>query len=303
MTIPSPGADSPFERAAEAARIDVSTRHPHPSPGRFVAATFSALVASVVLDALLVEAGTRLFPSTRGYQHFGFTDYATLTLIGVLAACASWPLVTRISSAPRWLFLRMAIVITVVLWIPDLALMVRGEPPIAVGVLMVMHLAVSVVTYNCLVRMAPATVVPAKGDGHDDPELPLRLLAAGLGIVVGIESVLGIATLVSVPTGRPTGWVPPGGTAIYLAHALVGLPLVAGAVLLASRARGSSRILRLTAWIGGVGVAVAAGGGMLTVSHPLRLVGISLMLLGPIVAGFGYLLPTLDNLSEDSAPD
>ena len=40
------------------------------------------------------------------------------------------------------------------LWLPDLYILADGEPPKAVAVLMLMHLAIAVVTYNCLVRIA-----------------------------------------------------------------------------------------------------------------------------------------------------
>ena len=66
----------------------------------------------------------------------------------------AWPIVTRISSAPRWLFFRLAILVTLVLWLPDLYILHQGQPAKAVAVLMVMHLAIAVVTYNLLVRVA-----------------------------------------------------------------------------------------------------------------------------------------------------
>ncbi len=59
-----------------------------------------------------------------------------------------------ISSAPRWLFFRLAIVVTLVLWLPDLYILYRGAPGRAVAVLIVMHLAIALVTYNCLVHIA-----------------------------------------------------------------------------------------------------------------------------------------------------
>ena len=71
-----------------------------------------------------------------------------------MIACLAWPVVTRISSAPRWLFLRLAVLVTVVLWLPDLYLLDLGQPGSAVAVLMVMHLAIALVTYNSLVHIA-----------------------------------------------------------------------------------------------------------------------------------------------------
>jgi Family of unknown function (DUF6069) len=120
-----------------------------------VAATLGSIAGSLAADALLVAIGQAIFPSTRGYGHFQFRDYAKLTVIGVIIACAAWPVVTRITSAPRWMFLRMAILVTLVLWLPDLYILYRGAAAEAVAVLMAMHVAIALVTYNLLVRAAP----------------------------------------------------------------------------------------------------------------------------------------------------
>jgi hypothetical protein len=57
-----------------------------------------------------------------------------------------------VSSAPRWLFFRLAILVTLVLWLPDLYILDLGQPARAVAVLIVMHLAIALVTYNSLVH-------------------------------------------------------------------------------------------------------------------------------------------------------
>jgi hypothetical protein len=143
------------ERALALARIDFSPPHRPPAWWRVALATVLSLAGSLGVDALLVFIGTRLFPSTKGYSHFQFHDYAKLTVIGVLIACAAWPVVVRISSAPRWLFFRLAIAVTVVLLLPDVYIWHQGQPAKAVLVLMVMHLAIALVTYNLLVHVAP----------------------------------------------------------------------------------------------------------------------------------------------------
>jgi len=120
-----------------------------------VVAAVAAIVGSLIADALLVVIGEAIFPGTKGYVHFRFSDYAKLTVIGVIIACAAWPVVARLSSAPRWLFLRLAILVTLVLWLPDLYILYKGQPADAVAVLMVMHVAIALVTYNLLVRAAP----------------------------------------------------------------------------------------------------------------------------------------------------
>jgi hypothetical protein len=117
-------------------------------------ATAVAILGSLAADMVLVAIGTAIFPATRGYGHFQFSDYGKLTVIGVLVACVGWPIVTWISSSPRWIFFRSAILVTLVLWLPDLWILAKGQPVRAVLVLMVMHLAIAVVTYNALVRMA-----------------------------------------------------------------------------------------------------------------------------------------------------
>ena len=137
------------------ARLDLSPPHRLPQWWRVALATVLALVLSLAADAALVAIGTRLFPSTRGYVHFQFNDYAKLTILGVLIACAGWPVVVRISSAPRWLFFRLAIVVTIVLFLPDVYIWHQGQPAQAVLVLMAMHVAIALVTYNLLVHVAP----------------------------------------------------------------------------------------------------------------------------------------------------
>jgi hypothetical protein len=126
-----------------------------PATARLALATVLSVALSLLADAALVAIGTRVFPSTKGYGHFQFHDYAKLTVIGVVIACAAWPVVVRVSSAPRWLFFRLAILVTVVLLLPDLYILHQGQAARAVAVLMVMHLVIGVVTYNALMRIAP----------------------------------------------------------------------------------------------------------------------------------------------------
>jgi len=126
-----------------------------PSRAEVILASLVAVVGSLVADMALVAVGTKVFPSVRNYGHFQFSDYAKLTVIGVVIACVGWPVVVRISSTPRWLFFRMAIVVTIVLFAPDVYIWHQGQPAKGVAVLMSMHLAIALVTYNALVRIAP----------------------------------------------------------------------------------------------------------------------------------------------------
>jgi hypothetical protein len=143
-----------IQRLLALVKIDFAPKHRQPAWGMVAVATVVSLVGSLLADWLLVKIGTAIFTSTKGYVHFQFHDYARLTIVGVIIACAAWPVTTRITSAPRWVFFRMAVLVTLVLWLPDLYIWMKGEPAKAVAILMVMHLAIAVVTYNALVHLA-----------------------------------------------------------------------------------------------------------------------------------------------------
>ena len=145
-----------IERLLALFRVDFPSKREQPSAQRLAFATIVSLVGSLAADALLVVIGTAIFPHIKCYVHFRPSDYGKLTMIGVIIACAAWPVVTWISSAPRWLFFRLAILVTLFLWLPDLYILFRGQPLKAVGVLMCMHLAIALVTYNVLVHIAPS---------------------------------------------------------------------------------------------------------------------------------------------------
>ena len=149
-------APRPVYRQLSAIRLDFSPSHQQPSAIRVVVATVVAIAGSLIADALLVAIGTALFPTTKGYVHFQFSDYAKLTVIGVLIACAAWPIVTRVTSLPTWLFTRLAVLVTLVLLLPDVWLLRQHQPRDAVIVLVLMHVAIAFVTYFALVRIAPA---------------------------------------------------------------------------------------------------------------------------------------------------
>jgi hypothetical protein len=152
-------------RGASLVRLDFAPQHEQPSVWRVLLATAAAITGSLAADAILVAVGTTIFPGTRGYVHFQFSDYGKLTVIGVLIASAAWSVTTRITSEPRWLFLRMAVLVTLAAWLPDVYILHLGAPPRAVAVLMAMHLAIAVVTYTLLTRIAPVRS-PGRGSAR-----------------------------------------------------------------------------------------------------------------------------------------
>jgi hypothetical protein len=215
----------------------------------------------------------------------------------------------------------MAVVVTLLLWLPDLWILADGQPPRAVAVLMVMHLAVALVTYNLLVRLAPVRA-PGEAPDRDREATPapgppetrrraVRGLSPGaarragiaLGGLVSLELALGIGALVAVPYGRPAAWLPAQGRSLYLAHAALGGALGLGATALFLRARRAPRITRLGSILGFAGVVTAAGGGLASVDHPTRFLGVALMLLGTVVAGFGYLMLVIQVTSTGPPAD
>lgn len=154
---------SGFRDILARARVDF------PDPARpartasVVLASAVALAGSLIADVLLVLIGRSAFPATRHYSHFGFLDYASLTTIGVAGAGAAWAVVTRVSSAPRWLLLRLAVAVSVLLLLPDLWLIYEHDPIGGVGILMCMHVAIAVITFFCLVWIAPEGKVVRRG--------------------------------------------------------------------------------------------------------------------------------------------
>jgi integral membrane protein len=114
-----------------------------------------------------------------------------------------------------------------------------------------------------------------------------------LAIVAGVELVLGLVALVVIPFGRPSGWLPAHGAAVYGIHASFGLALGLGAAVFWWRARQGSRISRLSGWSGLVCVAVASAGGLLTEAQSFtRFLGIAVMMVGSLLAICAYLIPS-----------
>ncbi len=144
-----------LQKVLDLVRLDFAPHHQQLSNGRVVLATVVSIAGSLLADALLVVIAQALWPSTKGYGHFQFADYSKLTIIGVIIACTAWPITTRITSQPRWMFFRMAVLVTLVLWLPDVYILIQGQPSQAVGTLFVMHVAIAQVTYSALVYLAP----------------------------------------------------------------------------------------------------------------------------------------------------
>ncbi len=284
---------------------------------RLVIAALLSVFSALGADFLIIKATVALYPATRGFSHFRAFDYGSLTVVGIIAASVSWPVAINISSSPRRLFLRLAIVATILLWIPDGWLLVRHEPLSAVGALMIMHLAIAFITYNALTRiavprqlhlnarldrdqfttasLAQIETLPTSPSGEGarlstiHRSLWIFLLSASCA-----EFIIGVAALLFVPYSRPTAWIPVRGEFIYLVHAILGGLLAIGSFGILVPAFRESRIARIGSTIGCAGITIGAVGGMLAVFHSSRLIGMALMLVGITLAFFGYLAPIIE---------
>ena len=72
------------------------------------------------------------------------------------------------------LFIILAILVTLVLWLPDIYIWHQGQPAKAVLVLMAMHLAIALVTYNLLVHLAPVRASRAVASARTGPGTETR---------------------------------------------------------------------------------------------------------------------------------
>jgi hypothetical protein len=299
------------------ASVGAPARFRQPSWALLAVATAGALGASLGAGALVVHETSVLYPATAHISHFRVADYATLTVVGVLGACACWPVVTRVASAPRRLFFQMAVAGTVLLWLPDLGLLIGGAPAAAVVALMLLHLLIAVVTYNALVHLAPVRPVPATPRTHPEPEPPpggappptpvvlgedvVRRVWNAMAVLVAVESALGVAAIVSVPFRRPNTLFPSRGTWLYAAHGAVGVVLGLGAVGVLVLSLLAGRMARIGAVLGAAGVLVGVAGGVFATFQETRLLGMGVMMLGVVMAAVGYLVPALDRMGKAEA--
>jgi hypothetical protein len=135
---------------------------PRPRPLLLVVASIVAWAGSLIVCALLVAIGVRVFPDTAGYAHFQFADYAKLTTIGVLVGCVAWPIFCAVFVRPRLIYVAAGVLASVALLAPDAWILLHGAPMDAVLVLVAMHVGVAGVTLPALVLLAPPTVRPTR---------------------------------------------------------------------------------------------------------------------------------------------
>jgi len=121
-----------------------------------VAAGLAAAAVSLATDVVLATIGRAVLSVPESFDKFAFGTYAVLTVVGVAGAMATWSALTRLSSRPQWLLTRLAALASALFLIPDFLLLgTPGNPTGPVVILMLMHLAIAVVTYTALIKIAP----------------------------------------------------------------------------------------------------------------------------------------------------
>ncbi|NVN00520.1 DUF6069 family protein [Arthrobacter sp. SDTb3-6] len=158
------------QKATAYLNLDFPRGRCQPTAGRFLVAALVSIAASLAACAVIVAVGTALFPSTSGYDHFRFMDYAKLTVPGVTAASLAWPTVTLLSSQARRPFAWLTVIVTLGGLSPDAWILYKGAPPEAVVILVVMHLALAAVTYPALVHIAPQRRGPIPPNSPASPD-------------------------------------------------------------------------------------------------------------------------------------
>jgi hypothetical protein len=149
------------QRAFRLAGINPSPKAAPPTHRRLAAAGLAAVVVSLVADIVLAAAGRAAFTVPVSFSKFSFGSYGLLTVLGIAGATATWGAVTRLSSRPKWLLTRLAVLVSALFLIPDFLLLgTPANPTGPVVILMLMHLAIAAITYTALIKVAPVRQRP-----------------------------------------------------------------------------------------------------------------------------------------------
>jgi len=156
--------------AQRAARLTVSrpaAQTVPPTHRRVVAAGLVAAAVSLAAGLMLATIGRAAFTVPASFGKLAFGTYALLTVLAVAGATATWAAVTRLSSRPRSLLTRLTALVTALFLIPDFLLLgMPGNPAGPVATLMLMHLAMAVITYVALIKVAPVRAGPRPAGGR-----------------------------------------------------------------------------------------------------------------------------------------
>ncbi len=144
------------QRASRLAGTGPAPQAAPPTHRCLAAASLAAAAVSLAADIVLATAGRAAFTVPASFGKFSFATYGLLTVLGVIGATVTWGALTRLSSRPKWLLTRLALLATALFLIPDFLLLgTPGNPTGPVVILMLMHLAIAAITYTALINIAP----------------------------------------------------------------------------------------------------------------------------------------------------
>ena len=123
---------------------------------RIVLATAIALVLSVSADLGIEAFARQAFAVSPDFEPFQGT-VAPYTAAGVVLAGLAFAVLRQFARDAARVYVRVAVVVLVLSWIPDVALLLINEPGAtvpAVASLMVMHTVAAAIVVTLLVRIA-----------------------------------------------------------------------------------------------------------------------------------------------------
>ncbi len=123
---------------------------------RIVLATAIALIVAIPLDLAIEASARQAFAVSPDFEPFRGT-VAPYTAGGVVLAGAAFAVLQRFVRDAARVYVRIAIVVLVLSWIPDVALLLINEPGAtvpAVASLMVIHAAAAAIVVTSLERIA-----------------------------------------------------------------------------------------------------------------------------------------------------
>jgi hypothetical protein len=118
-----------------------------------------AIVASILANLLLRQIAVAALRPDPVFQPLTFGPPIALTALGVLGAVIVFGLVARFARDPIPLFRRIALVVLIVSFVPDILMLVTNTPGATVAnvlVLMLMHVVAWAISVELLTRLTRA---------------------------------------------------------------------------------------------------------------------------------------------------
>jgi hypothetical protein len=118
-----------------------------------------AIIASAIANALLQQIAAALLRPDPAFLPLSFGPPIFFTVVGVLGAVIVFALVARFARDPIPLFRRIALVVLIVSFVPDVLMLFANTPGATVAnvvVLMLMHVVAWAITVELLTRLTRA---------------------------------------------------------------------------------------------------------------------------------------------------